>query len=112
MPENDKPLLNPSQSQLPLSFLCSLIPNFFSGERNQLDAFISECDHALELSSEENKYPLFRFIYSRITGKARNRISTYNFDNWNDVRTKLMELYQDKPIPISQSGWHHSQINA
>ena len=100
MPKLDQPLYNPSQ--MSLSFLCSLIPNFFSGERNQLDAFISDCNNALELSSEENKYPLFRFIYSRITGKAREKISMYNYDNWDEVKTKLIELYQDRK--------HHSQL--
>ncbi|CAG7786179.1 unnamed protein product, partial [Allacma fusca] len=99
MPKLDQPVFNPSQ--IPLDFLCSLVPNFFSGERNQLNAFISDCDNAIELSSEENKYPLFRFIYSRITGNAKIRISLYDFDNWDDVKTKLIELYQDKK-PHSQ----------
>mgnify|MGYP002715704619 CR=1 FL=1 len=99
MPRTGQPVFDPSE--ISLDFLCSLVPNFFSGERNQIDAFISDCDNAFELSSEENKYPLFRFIYSRITGKARIRISMYHFDNWDDVKTKLIELYQDKK-PHSQ----------
>ena len=99
MPRTGQPVFDPSE--ISLDFLCSLVPNFFSGERNQLNAFISDCDNAIKLSSEENKYPLFRFIYSRITGKARDRISLYYFDNWDDVKTKLIELYQDKK-PHSQ----------
>ena len=60
------PRVDPSpvySSQISLTFLCSLIPTFFSGERDQLDEFISNCDYALSLSPEERLNIHFSGLY-------------------------------------------------
>ena len=94
MPKPDAPPQSTSQT-LSLEFLCRFIPNEFSGERDQLNSFISACTQAINLSSEENRYPLFRFICSRLTGRASEQICTDECDNWDELKDKLIEKYQD-----------------
>jgi len=41
------------------------------------------------------KKPLY-FILSRISGKAKEQLSSHQFQNWNELKEKLKDLYQDK----------------
>ena len=82
MPGINQPLFNPSQMSFEIKtdlmhlFLVVIMPlNFFQ---------------------MPDKCSLFRFMYSRIIGKAGDQISMYNFDSWKGVDTKLLERYQDE----------------
>ena len=79
-----------------LSFLCSLINCNFDGNRSQINTFLSNCDNATSLCSEENKRPLFAFILSRLTGSVRSQLYGKSYDNWEELKTILKRFYLDR----------------
>ena len=91
---------NPSNSSssntFSMEFLCRLIPNTFDGNRFELGQFLANCNNANQLASDDQKNPLLFYILSRICGKAKEPLSNQSFDNWDELKSSLKILYQDK----------------
>lgn len=79
-----------------ISFLCSLIPKSFDGNRLELYEFISNCDNANKFASNAQKEPLLAFIISRLTGNAKAQLRDKIVDEWEELQNILLQLYSDK----------------
>lgn len=92
----DNPTTSSVITSYKLEFLCSLIPDRFDGNRYELGQFLANCNNANELATNEQKTPLFYFILSKISGKAKDQLAQQTFKNWSELKEKLKILYQDK----------------
>lgn len=79
-----------------ISFLCSLIPKSFDGNRLELYEFLSNCDNANKFASEAQKEPLLAFIISRLTGNAKAQLRDKTVNDWEELQNILLQLYSDK----------------
>ncbi|XP_030766857.1 putative uncharacterized protein DDB_G0272516 [Sitophilus oryzae] len=87
---------NSNTDPLSLDFICKLIPFGFSGDRNELGQFLANCNSANELASQNQKLPLLYFILSRISGTAKEQLTTQSFESWEILRQKLKDLYKER----------------
>ncbi|KAL0278097.1 UNVERIFIED_CONTAM: hypothetical protein PYX00_000006 [Menopon gallinae] len=55
-----------SKPDLPIEFLCRLIPDSFDGNRFELGQFIANCNNANDVAPDELKAPLLYYILARI----------------------------------------------
>lgn len=84
------------QTNFKLSFLCSLVPKSFDGNRLELHEFLSNCNNANKFADESQKEPLLAFIISRLTGNAKAQLRDKVVDSWEDLQQTLIQLYSDK----------------
>lgn len=91
-----------SNNQYHLQFLCSLIPRSFSGNRLEFNEFRTNCENAMNLASDNQKYPLLVFIISKLTGNIRTQLQGKAYKNWDELRNLLQNLFQDQK--------HHIQL--
>lgn len=82
--------------------LCKLIPHDFTGNRYEIGQFLAYCNKADQLATREQKLPLLYCILAKICGRAKEQLAQQSFDNWESLKNKVKELYQDKK--------HYSQI--
>ena len=99
----DSPTIAPDSTQTPqtditfnLQFLCSLIPKPFDGNRFEFNEFLANCDNAMSLAMTAQKHPLLVFIISKLTGTVRSQLQGKTYNKWDDLRSILTTLYQDK----------------
>lgn len=85
-----------------IDFLCKLIPHDFNGNRYEVGQFIANCNNANELASTAQKIPLLYYILAKISGRAKEQLACQTFANWDSLKEKLKDLYQDKK--------HYAQI--
>lgn len=83
-------------SSFKLSFLCSLVPKAFDGNRLELHEFLSNCNNANKFADDSQKEPLLAFIISRLTGNAKAQLRDKVVDSWKTLQTILLQLYSDK----------------
>lgn len=83
-------------NQFNLQFLCSLIPNSFSGNRAQYNEFRTNCENAMLLANDTQKHPLLVFIISKLTGNVRTQLQGKTYSSWNELKNLLNKLYQDQ----------------
>lgn len=81
------------QRELPITFLTSLIP-IFDGVNTDLHKFNKSCDYAYELSSEYQKPIIYKYILTKIQGKADAIVSCRNLTDWTGCRQFLIENFQ------------------
>lgn len=79
-----------------LTFLASLIPKPFSGNRSELNYFILDCISAFNLAKPNQITPLLCTVLSKIEDPAKTQLTNFTFENWDELKTKLKSLYQDK----------------
>lgn len=79
----------------PIQVLCNFI-NTYRGERETLTAFLTNCQNALELASENQKNLLFKFIISRLEGKAQITCSNKVFSNFEDLKSFLRQNFGER----------------
>lgn len=79
----------PVEMSYPIEFLTSFI-NTYDG-RGELQKFIKNCDYAIDIATKDQKIVLYKFILSRITGKADNIISCRQLENWKACKEFLLE---------------------
>lgn len=79
-----------------LQFLCSLIPKSFDGKRIEFNEFRTNCENAMLLANDNQKYPLLVFIVSKLTGNVRTQLQGKTYKVWDDLKALLDGLYQDQ----------------
>lgn len=92
----------PKTEKFTMNFLASLIPKKFNGNRKELNAFTINCTAAYKLASETQKIPLLYAILAKIDDPAKSQLTHLTFNNWNELKQKLRDLYLDKK--------HYSQL--
>lgn len=75
----------------PIEFLTSFI-NSYDGS-GELRKFIKNCDYAINIATKDQKTVLYKFILTRINGKADNIISCRQLDNWETCKEFLLENF-------------------
>ncbi|KAK0182136.1 hypothetical protein PV327_000302 [Microctonus hyperodae] len=82
----DNPPTSSATTSYKLEFLCQLIPDKFDGNRYELGQFIANCNNANDLATNDQKIPLFYFILSKISGKAKNQLAQQTFKSWDTTK--------------------------
>src|SRR6266576_3870499 len=96
---NPSPSSSSTQSNSSLysfSFLSRLIPQTFSGAREELTDFLANCNSTFELADATQHQALLYVILSKISGSAKAQLMSHTFNSWDDLKTRLKTLYQDK----------------
>lgn len=83
-------------TEFQLQFLCSLISKSFDGNRTEYHEFVTNCNNAVELATDEQQRPLFVYIISRLTGSVRSQLQGKTYTSWSELREILSTFYQDK----------------
>lgn len=78
------------------SDLTNFIPKNFDGNRAEVHHFISSCDKAYSLATENQKAMLLSYITTRFTGSAFAQLKDKSFDNWQELKDILFTLFSDK----------------
>lgn len=81
--------------QYPMKVLCDFIDTY-SGERDTLPAFLTNCKNALDLASESQKELLLKFIVSKLRGKAQIACSNRIFDNYDSLKDFLRQNFGER----------------
>lgn len=84
-----------NKSNFPISILCKLI-HPYSGERETLTAFLTNCQNALELSSEGQRQLIIKFIIAQLQGKAQIACSNKVFDSFDELKSFLKQNFGEK----------------
>lgn len=92
----DKKQITPTISEpYPIQVLCNFI-NPYQGERETLSAFLTNCQNALDLASEGQKFLLLKYIISKLQGKAQVACSNKIFENFDELRTFLRQNFGER----------------
>ena len=82
----------------------------FDGDRNTLNEFISNCNLANKLLTADQQKILLIIIKSKITGKARALIDNYDFNDFTELKNRLLDIYPQKiPIDIWELDYYIDQ---
>lgn len=81
--------------KLTLNFITKLIKPY-SGDRETLAAYLTNCDNAVALATPSQREILCKFILSQLEGKAQLACSFKTFDNWNNLKTFLKTTFGEK----------------
>lgn len=68
----------------------------FDGTREKLNAFLTNCDNAMDLAIDSQKPILFKFIISQLGGKAETACSIKEFDSWEQLKTFLKTQFGER----------------
>lgn len=68
----------------------------FDGSKNKLYEFIDNCEKAISLVKPEFKNVLLSIIETKLTDKARAITRNRKFDEWNDLKSFLLDAYSEK----------------
>lgn len=86
---------NEMSEKITLSFLTKFIKSY-SGDRESLPAFLTNCENAMSLASPDQQSILCKFIISQLEGKAQVACSLKTFLNWTDLKTFLRSTFGEK----------------
>lgn len=81
--------------QVPLKVLCDFIHSY-SGERETLPGFLTNCRNALDLASESQKNILLKFIISKLSGKAQTACSNKLFETFEELKDFLKHHFGER----------------
>ncbi|XP_063920701.1 uncharacterized protein LOC135135549 [Zophobas morio] len=90
-----------SETQTPnesysLSDIRALLPETFSGDRNDLYDFLQNCENAHSLcQSPQQKKLILAFIVSKLRGSARAQIREKEFNTWDELKEVLINAFSD-----------------
>ncbi|XP_073956534.1 uncharacterized protein [Choristoneura fumiferana] len=87
-----RPAKSVSTEQTPIQVLCSFV-NVYKGDRETLPAFLTNCQNALDLASENQKVVLLKFIISKLEGKAQIACSNKIFEKFEDLKSFLKQNF-------------------
>lgn len=68
----------------------------FDGPKNKLYEFIDNCEKDISLVKTEHKNVLLSIIKTKLTDKARAITRNQKFDEWNDLKSFLLDAYSEK----------------
>lgn len=92
---------NSKMSHLKISILEKQLKTF-TGKRENLSEFLNTCESALKLCEPTDKELLFQLIKLKLSGRAYNLTQHRTFENWEQLKTHLIEVFSDKR---SQGQW-------
>lgn len=81
-----------------MAFTARDIANFipdYDGTQATLHDFITACDHAINYISDENAAHIPFLIKSKLTGAAKQFISSRALTDWSDIRNLLLSHFGD-----------------
>lgn len=78
-----------------VDFLCSFITNY-SGEPQNLSAFLTNCKNALGLATQAQKDALLKYIISRLQGRAQIACSNRLFDTFDELKDFLITNFGER----------------
>ncbi len=87
--------------ELPLSVLLKFIKPF-SGDRNELNTFITNVNSAFLLAMQRQKPSLFLFVVSQLSTNVINEIDINEIASWTELKNKL-KLYYCQTKHIAQT---------
>lgn len=80
-------------TEIPLTTLLQLIPDFDTNVNSQVYRFIRSCDSAFQLSSIVQKEILLIYALNKITGPASSDVHAKQFTDWNELKTFLIQKF-------------------
>lgn len=81
--------------KLNLNFITKFIKPY-SGDRETLAAYLTNCDNAVALSTPAQQEILCKYILSQLEGKAQLACSLKIFDDWDDLKRFLKSTFGEK----------------
>lgn len=79
-----------------MSFLTSFISaSTYDGKSDNLHKFIKDCDYSYSLANETQKYMLYRYICTKIIGKADDALSCRQINTWEECKEFLIENFTE-----------------
>lgn len=81
--------------EITLSFLTKFIKTY-SGDRESLPAFLTNCENAISLANSEQQPILCKFIISQLEGKAQVACSLKTFSSWEELKLFLRSTFGEK----------------
>ncbi|KAL0870452.1 hypothetical protein ABMA27_005449 [Loxostege sticticalis] len=87
---------NTSKSEkLTINVLTKFIKSY-SGDRDTLPAFLTNCDNAISLAQPEQHHILCKYIISQLDGKAQLACSLKTFETWPELKSFLKSTFGEK----------------
>lgn len=77
-----------------LNELCQIIPEY-DGDSVLLNTFISSCDAAFQVATEEQKYLLTVHLKNKLRGRASQLINSRELRSWIEIRELLRTHFGD-----------------
>lgn len=68
----------------------------YDGTRENLNAFLHNCDNAISLASSNQEHIVFKFVISQLQGKAQSACSIKEFDNWLSLKEFLKNQFGER----------------
>ena len=68
----------------------------FNGEKDELHKFTRNCDIAYNLATTAQKYVIFTYIQSQVSGKADRVTSHREFEDWPEYKKILIENFAEE----------------
>lgn len=84
-----------SEEKIDLNILLKFIKNF-DGNRENLSAFLTNCQNAYNLANPQQKPILFKYILSQLEGKAESVCAIREFESWEQLSEFLRAQFGDK----------------
>lgn len=81
--------------KITLSFLTKFIKPY-NGDRETLPAFLTNCENAMSLASQDQQTVLCKFVISQLEGKAQVACSLKSFSLWSELKTFLKTTFGEK----------------
>lgn len=81
--------------KITLTFLTKFIKPY-NGDKESLPAFLTNCDNAMSLATEDQQSILCKFIISQLEGKAQVAVSLKKFSEWLDLKAYLRKTFGEK----------------
>lgn len=68
----------------------------YDGNRDDLSAWLTNCDRAFQIASQDQEQILFAFIQNKLTDRAQSVCSNTTFDNWEDLKEFLKSRFGNR----------------
>lgn len=96
--ESEEPVVHKPKKmsdKITLAFLTKFIKPY-SGNRESLPAFLTNCENAISLASTDQQNVLCKYIISQLEGKAQIACCLKKFNSWSDIKTFLKATFGEK----------------
>lgn len=88
--ENEK-----MSEKITLSVLTKFVKSY-NGDRETLPAFLTNCENAMSLATQDQQNVLCKYIISQMEGKAQVACSLKSFEKWSELKTFLKSTFGEK----------------
>lgn len=95
MSKNSESGATEKSEKITLSVLTKFIKPY-NGDRESLPAFLTNCDNAMSLATNDQQNVLCKYIISQLEGKAQVACSLKTFSTWDDIKLFLRSTFGEK----------------